>query len=247
MNRTKSGSRIDTVAAALRKIALGAHEGEQIGGEESLIDMLRTSRATLRQAARVVESEGLLKVRRGISGGYFATRPSFNSIEYAFAANHESVHPTEEDITEVSSLLWVEAVRRAARLRNEETRKLVERFVEKVAALRPDTSWDDVYQIERDCRKAIFDLVRCRFVEVIFNTTIAFSYKRGFPNPVDRDETSAHREFVRTWREMKTIELQMIAAGDQEMAMMAARRLRSLWHRRVWGRDYRQAQTASSA
>lgn len=247
MNRRKSGSTVETVAAALRKVALGKNDGEHIGGEEALINLLRTSRSTLRQAARMVESEGLLKVRRGSNGGYFATRPSFNSIEYAFAAHHDKVYPTEEDITEVTSLLWVEAVRRAARMKTDETRKLVERFIGKIGALGPETSWDDVYQIERDCRKAIFDLVRCRFIEVIFNTTIAFSYKRGFPNPVDRDETSAHREFVRSWRETKTIELQMIAAGDQEMAMMAARRLRSLWHRRVWGRDYRQLQTASPA
>lgn len=57
--------------------------------------------------------------------------------------------------------------------------------------------------------------------------------------PADRDGTDAHNLFTQAWRKAKIIELQMIAAGDDELAMIAARWMRALWHRRVWVRDYR--------
>jgi len=50
---------------------LAAKEGALIGSEESLIADLGVSRSTLRQAARLLEREGLLRVKRGINGGYY--------------------------------------------------------------------------------------------------------------------------------------------------------------------------------
>src|SRR5690606_6477873 len=44
------------------------------------------SRPTLRQAARVLESEQLLAVRRGIGGGYYARQPSMDAVGRAAAS-----------------------------------------------------------------------------------------------------------------------------------------------------------------
>lgn len=238
-SRTNATSRLDTTTTALRKMALEAGNGVLLGGEDALAAKCGTSRATLRQAARLLEREGLLKVRRGIKGGYFAARPTFNAIEYAFVTHHEILDPSEEDLTEIPSLLWVEAVRRATRIKTEESGRLVKHFLGKIRALCPDASWGDVFELERECRSAIFELLKCRYIEFLFNTSVAFAYKKGFPNPSDRDDTGAHSEFVDAWRKAKIIELEMIAAGDEELAMIVARRMRGLWHRRVWGHDYR--------
>jgi hypothetical protein len=42
---------------------------------------------------------------------------------------------------------------------------------------------------------------------------------------------------VRAWRSAKLLELESIADGDPELAMMAARHGRNLWHRRIWNHD----------
>lgn len=69
--RTKPN--ITTAASALREIIWSAAEGQLLGSEEDLTAMLGVSRPTVRQVARLLEREGLLKVRRGVNGGYFAS------------------------------------------------------------------------------------------------------------------------------------------------------------------------------
>ena len=76
----KSRSPIDTAADQLREILLRQQEGEMIGSEDDLVARLGVSRVTVRQAARLLEREGVLRVRRGINGGYFASRPSVELV-----------------------------------------------------------------------------------------------------------------------------------------------------------------------
>lgn len=236
-NRKKAASKIDTAIVDLRNMALEAESGALLGDEGTLVAKLRISRATLRQAARLLEREGLLRVRRGIHGGYFAARPIYNSLEYAVGAHLESLDVTPGETTMVASVLWIGLVGIAAGLKTEEAKALAQHFRGKVDALRPDAAWDDVLDVEQGCRKAFFDLLKFRYVEHIFNTNIAFAYRKGFLHPGDRDDGSGHREFVRGWREAKLLELEGIAHGDPELAMMAARYMRKLWDQRVWGRD----------
>ncbi len=246
MSRSQAAPIIDSILDCLRKMALEADNGTLLGGEGALVARLGTSRATLRQAARLLEREGLLRVRRGIRGGYFAARPGFNAVEYAVAVYLESLDVDPEETVIVASVLWVEVMRKAAGVRTEDAKGLVEHFRRRLFALRLDASWDDAHEIERDYRKAIFDLVKTPYIELIFNINFAFAHKIGFPDPADRDGTTEHREFLRGWRQAKLMEIEAIAEGDLELAVMAARHNRSLWSRRVWGRDSGLARLASS-
>ncbi len=237
MSRSKAASSIDSIAAALRKSALEAETGTLLGSEEALITKLGTSRATIRQAARLLEREGLLRVRRGIHGGYFAARPGFNTIEYAISAYLESLAVSADELTTVRSILWVEFVGKAAGMRTEDAKALAEHFCGKVGALRLDASLDDVKEINENIRRAILELIKSRYIDLIFNVNTAFGRRKQLANPADRHDTSEHREFVRAWRQAKLMELEAIADGEPELAMMAARHLRNIWHRRVWGHD----------
>ena len=75
-----------------------------MGSEETLIAKLGVSRATVRQAARLLEREGFPRVRRGINGGYFAARPDVRTIEKAVSSYLEMVHTKPEDITVIASV-----------------------------------------------------------------------------------------------------------------------------------------------
>jgi GntR family transcriptional repressor for pyruvate dehydrogenase complex len=232
----KSNSTIDAAASQLRSIVFSADEGALLGSEETLISRLGVSRATVRQVARLLEREGLLRVRRGINGGYFAARPDLQTIETTVSAYLEMLHTEPEDVTSIASALWVEVLRRAARIRSAESRALAEKYSEAVRAVRADASFSDVLLVEQESRKAIFDLINSRYIELIFQINTAFARGRFAPGS-DKDGTEAHREFVHAWRNAKLLEFASIADGDTELARTAARHGRNIWHRRIWNHD----------
>lgn len=90
-------SAVDRIVQDLRGMALAATEGTYLGSEEMLSRQFGTSAPTLRQAARLLEHEGVLKVKRGVRGGYYATRPRIDDITrvggtYLRATPHSMQH-----------------------------------------------------------------------------------------------------------------------------------------------------------
>jgi len=70
-----------SVASSLREEILERNEsGWLIGLEEDLMRTYGVSRPTLRQAIRVLESDGLLEVRRGVHGGLYGCVPSEDAV-----------------------------------------------------------------------------------------------------------------------------------------------------------------------
>ena len=62
-------------ARALARLSLDSEPGAYLGAEQDLLASLGISRPTLRQAAKIVESDRLISVRRGTHGGFYAERP----------------------------------------------------------------------------------------------------------------------------------------------------------------------------
>jgi DNA-binding FadR family transcriptional regulator len=85
--RPAAASAVERVANELRDLALDSDEGAYLGSEESLGAQLGVSAPTLRQAARWLEYEQVLEVKRGVLGGYFARRPRIDVIT-PVAANY---------------------------------------------------------------------------------------------------------------------------------------------------------------
>lgn len=76
----KEGGRtlVSRVARQLAALSLDYEEGAYLGAEDDLLARLGVSRPTLRQAAKIAESERMISVRRGTRGGFYATRPDVN-------------------------------------------------------------------------------------------------------------------------------------------------------------------------
>lgn len=233
MPRPHTTSPIEAAAARLRDLALAAREGSLLGSEEALIARLGVSRATVRQVARLLEREGVLRVRRGINGGYFAARPDVHTIESTVSAYLAMFDTDLEDVFAIASVLWVEVMRKAAAKSTPPAKALAARFKERVGALPADASHDQVLALELETRQAIFALIKSRYIELIFHINMAFAQRQLQPTAAHRDSSAAHREFVREWRSAKLMELQAIGDGDQELGMMAARYIRSVWHRKM--------------
>lgn len=209
-----------------------------IGSEETLIGRLRVSRSTLRQAARLLEQEGFLGVRRGIGGGYFSARPNERTIQTIMSAYLDTLDLKYEDVTAVASVLWVEVLRRAASLNSDAARKVAEAQRRKVVEINSDATFHQVAEVEQAIQEAIFKLAKSSYIQLIFHINHAFSIGR-FPLAATRDSTAQHREFVQAWREAKLVELRAIGERDVELAMIAARHTRTLWHGRFWAKKLR--------
>jgi GntR family transcriptional repressor for pyruvate dehydrogenase complex len=236
MSTRTSRPAIEAAAAKLRAIVRQSEDGALIGSEDVLLAKLGFSRSTVRQVARLLEREGFLRVRRGLNGGYFSSRPDRASIARTVSAYLETLDMDAQDVTVIASALWVEVLRKAAALGTRAARALAETYRERVLAIKPSASFVEVLAVEQESRAAIFDLVGARYIELIFDINTAFAGRRFSPNS-EIDDSPLHRKFVRAWRDAKLMELSAIAEGDVELGLMAAHHIRSVWHKRIWPRS----------
>lgn len=239
MDKAPSEPAVKTAADQMRTIILDTEAGGFLGSEDALRARLGCSRNTLRQAARLLERDGFILVRRGINGGYFAARPDVAKVEHVVSAYMETLDLDAEDVTIVASILWVEVMRRASAVGMAEAEQLAETFRRRLKTIKTNATFAQILAFEQESRKAIFALARCRYIELIFNINGAFA-QRGFPARPLLDETPEHLAFVRKWRDAKTMELTAIAEQDVELGAMAARHIRELWHKRLWHFDVSQ-------
>lgn len=234
MVRPANEPAIVTVEAALRRIAQACDVGEFLGSEDDLRQRLGCSRNTLRQAARLLERDGVIRVKRGINGGYFGSRLTTHDVEEVVSGYLETLDMGMDDVTVVTSILWVELLRRASGNRSADARKMAEKFTKKLRSLKDTATFAEIRKFELETREEIFKLAQCPYIELIFNISTRYS-RSNFKDSPGVDDTQEHRDFVRAWRNAKYMELAAISEGDPELGTMAARHIRAIWHHRLWG------------
>ena len=104
------------VADELRALIVGGElaEGESLGQESQLIERFGVSRPSLREALRILETEGLITVKRGVSGGVIAHRPDGRLTARTAAMVLQSRHVPLADVYQARALLEPLAVRAVA-------------------------------------------------------------------------------------------------------------------------------------
>lgn len=116
MSELAPASVIQSAVARLREEILARREpGAFLGSEEDLQARLGVSRPTLRQAARILEHENLLSVRRGSRGGLFARAPSPDAVSHIAAVYLRYQGTTHRDLHSADALIVPEIARRACR------------------------------------------------------------------------------------------------------------------------------------
>ena len=88
-------------------------EGHALGSEAELARRLDASRWTVREALGILESEGLISVRRGRNGGIFVAAPSDATISTAIRSYLEFIRVDVPEIIEVRRLLDEAVLERA--------------------------------------------------------------------------------------------------------------------------------------
>lgn len=125
----QSETLVTRTARELARISLGSDDGSFIGAEDDLLSRLGVSRPTLRQAAKIVENDRLLSVRRGIKGGFYASRPDAADAIRTLSRYLRMKGGTLSDILVVSRLVAEEAAARACASPDPDLRARLEAFV----------------------------------------------------------------------------------------------------------------------
>ncbi len=227
---SKARSPIDAAADELREIALAAEEGALIGSEGDLVQHLKVSRVTVRQAARLLEREGVLRVRRGINGGYFASRPSVQMVETVVSAYLNTLGLDTRHTGGVATALWMETLRQAAGVDRDAARATVARLSKVLDGVSSDTDMREIGKLEQEIREAIFDLIEGAYIRVFFGINTVFSRQHVEAQLASMTIVEVSRPgFVDRWKKAKAMELEAIAEGDEMLAMMTALHSRKVW------------------
>lgn len=102
----------EAVANDLRhKIVTGElSDGSQLPRQEDLLRAYGVSKPSLREALRILESEGLISVRRGKVGGAIIHRPDFHNVAYSIGMVLESQGVPVPDLSMALNLIEPQCV-----------------------------------------------------------------------------------------------------------------------------------------
>ncbi|MGO9103670.1 MAG: FadR/GntR family transcriptional regulator [Mycobacterium sp.] len=129
----------DRVATVLRRMFIRGEltEGTMLPPESELMERFGVSRPTLREAFRVLESESLIEVQRGVRGGARVTRPRRRTLaRYAgLILEYEGV--TLKDVYDARMTLETPMVVQLAKDRDPAVIAQLEEIVEREAQLKP--------------------------------------------------------------------------------------------------------------
>jgi DNA-binding FadR family transcriptional regulator len=105
----------EVIADELRRVVVcDGKPGDYLMAERLLIERFGVSRPTLREALRILESEGLLDIRRGIKGGATIREPAIEDLTQRIGTFLQMKRTTYEDLFAVRKIIEPAAARLAA-------------------------------------------------------------------------------------------------------------------------------------
>lgn len=105
-------------------------DGDTLPAESHLIAEFEVSRPTIREAVRILESEGLVTVARGARGGARVSSPNYEMIERAAGITLQSKNVTIGDLYEMRTLIEPPAARLVAERNSERAVPLLRALIE---------------------------------------------------------------------------------------------------------------------
>lgn len=215
---------VQDTAENLRDLILAREVGAQIGSLTEVAEQLGVGIVTVQQAARILEHEGLLEVRRGPGGGYYGARPDKAALDRAFAT-YMRVHGYRfHDSMEMLSLLDCEIMPAAARCRDEALRQPLIELERRIDCCDQP---EDRMAFEAEMRNALFHIVKLPLIELLARVTMQMY------NSQSRYTVFTGDEGVQAWKTGRRRILQAILQQDEQLAQFEASRYRQEVLRRL--------------
>ena len=206
---------VPSAVEALRERIFALPDGELIGSLPELAKALGVGIVTIQQAARILEHEGLLDVRRGPGGGYYGRRPDAAALERSLAAYMRSEPASWDEALDMTSLLFNELVAAAAGCGSRERQEELRSFALKLSHCDADT---DMAELELEFQDVLFRMVNRPLFELLTRVTLRFaqSLPEGFTSP---------RAFAKDeWKSGRRRIVDAILRQDEELARFEANR-----------------------
>ena len=212
---------VHAAAAKLRDVILTREPGAQIGSLNEVAELLGVGIVTVQQAARILEHEGLLAVRRGPGGGYYGTRPDEAALERAFAA-YLRVHGFgHRESQQMLALLDCEIAPAAACCEDESLREVVHSLLERVDSCE---SAQARIAFETELRDLLLKMVARPLIELVCRVTQGLFVHSSAPPP----PLFPGKEGFDAWRTGRRRILEAILKRDEELAQFEAERYRRI-------------------
>lgn len=223
-----------TIVKQLRGHVLRYREGEYIGSEDDLLALVPVSRPTLRQAIRVLEYEQLLTVRRGLRGGYYARRPSLDSVAASAARYLADRETSFWDFMRVAEVLNLEVCRLAAQSANENARAQLRDALAK--------DWNQPFADDDTCHRCDIDF-ELLLLELAANPALELYMRVNFRFGASTQQLRVYRnsaERRELWRLQRLRQGEAILNGEAGLAEAYGRRhykIMTGWFREILGAD----------
>jgi GntR family transcriptional regulator, transcriptional repressor for pyruvate dehydrogenase complex len=208
---------VQVTADRLRDLVFAQEPGTQIGSLPELAALLGVGIVTVQQAARILEHEGLLDVRRGPGGGYYGMRPDETALERLLAAYLRTHASAYGEVLDITTLLFRELVAAAADCADEELREGLRAFLGRIDECRNES---DIGAFEAAFQEQLFRMVNRPLFELL--TRVALNLYAMRPNP----PLFADSEGVRAWHGSRHRIIGAILDRDSELARFEANRAR---------------------
>lgn len=202
-------------ARALAQLSLDSADGDFLGAEDELLGRLGVSRPTLRQAAKIVENDRLISVRRGVRGGFYAVRPDAADAIRTLTRYLRLRGATLSHILTVSRFISEEAADLAAGCVDGALRARLERFL---GAIDGSDTPGALIRAETELAGLIAEMSGNPAIELVMAIGYSFGLEEEgvaiFRDPAQRDQArKLQRELCRA-----------ILDGDGEIARVIMRR-----------------------
>jgi len=209
---------VQETAARLRDIILAHEPDAQIGSLGDLSQQLGVGIVTVQQAARILEHEGLLVVRRGPGGGYYGKRPDEAALERSLAAFLRVHGFGYLEAFEMITLLDCDIFPAAARCEDESMRTAVLKLSHRIETC---ATPEQRIAFEDELRQLLFRMVPRPLMEFVVRAT-----SRIYRAAQISDTLFVGSEGVTAWKAGRRRMLEAVLNRDEELAGFEAARYR---------------------
>ncbi len=215
---------VGATAEKLRVLILALPPDAMIGSLTDIAKELDVGTVTVQQAARVLEHEGLLAVRRGPGGGYFGKRPDSRALERALASYLRARHADVYEALEMMTLLDCELMPAAAQT---DDAQLLDELRNLEAQVDSCVTGEQRMTFEDRLHAILFKMVNRPLIELLAQVSMRFYRSRPIPQIFDGEEG------IRAWRQWRQQIIGAILARDPQRARFEAQRHRAHLLRRL--------------
>jgi GntR family transcriptional regulator, transcriptional repressor for pyruvate dehydrogenase complex len=206
---------VPATAERLRVMIFAQEAGTQIGSLADLAQALGVGIVTVQQAARILEHEGLLEVRRGPGGGYFGRRPDIATLERALVGYMRSEPTSRAEVLDMTSLLFNELCAAAANCadaaQHDELRKLA-------SIIGSSEDEANIGPLEEQLQNQLFRMVNRPFFELLTRVALQIA------SAGDVERLAGNGFGLPKWKESRRVIIDAILRRDPQLAHFEANR-----------------------